>query len=308
MKKIKFSILIVLLTFLKLQAQITANLVLNPRPPSYLSQWDARAGQLVITVAGAAQSTLEVVLETKIINEAGQIIAVSNLNMAKPILINARSQIIRMDQVLQLENLKFSSSADRNQDPSASLARSGKLPPGVYTLSLRIFQAKTGRLLVEKLERRFNQVNYILPFLLFPQNQTWVDANSAQSVILFRWSGLVPVAQERVTYRLSVFEIQDQQTPMQALRSNMPILNTDINNITQYIWRPQLDMKVDSAKTFIWTIQSLDFNGQIISTIDITTQGRSEPRVFGICSSKNLNKGKCGEGYDWTSFKNLNKD
>ena len=278
-------------------AQISANLVVNTRPPSYLSDWNnGRAGQLIITNTTSDVTPIEIKLVTQIKDAAGEVIAKSNTNMAKTILINTKQQIISMDRVLQLENLQFLTTK-ANKDNSLYLGQSGKLEPGQYSLTLEIINAKTGRIIVEQIQRTFLQVNYILPFLLSPSNESLLDANIAQSTIVFRWSNLVPLAQEAMTFRLTVFEIQSQQTPLQALRSNQPILDINVNRTTQYIWRPQMDLKNSPIKKYIWTVQSIDGKGQPISTMDDTMQGRSEPSVFGICNDK----GKCNEEITWTS-------
>ena len=100
---------------------------------------------------------------------------------------------------------------------------------------------------------------------------------------------------------------------MQALRSNMPILERDIIGQTQFIWQPQgilglpkEENTVDSAtlkkgvngvvqegKKIIWTIQSLDANGVPIA-VDANTEGRSEPMQFTVA---NKPKGKNKKNY-----------
>ncbi len=278
-------------------AQISANLIVSTRPPSYLSDWNnGRAGQLIITNTTADITPIEIKLVTQLKDASGEVIAKSNTNMAKTILINTKQQIISMDRVLQLENLQFLTTK-ANKDNSLYLGQSGKLAPGQYTLTLEIIDAKSGRKIVEQIQRTFLQVNYVLPYLLSPTNEALLDANVAQSAIVFRWSNLVPLAQEAMAFRLTVFEIQSQQTPLQALRSNQPILDINVNRTTQYIWRPQMNLKNSPVKKYIWTVQSIDGKGQPISTMDDTMQGRSEPSVFGICNDK----GKCSEEISWTS-------
>ncbi len=298
-KMIKYLLLLMICGFNAIQsyAQISANLALNPRPPSYLSDWNnGRAGQLIIINTTSDITPIEIKLVTQLKDAAGEVIARSNTNMAKTILINTKQQIISMDRVLQLENLQFLTTK-ANKDNSLYLGQSGKLTPGQYSLTLEIINAKTGKIIVEQIQRAFSQVNYVLPFLLSPANEALLDANIAQSTIVFRWSNLVPMAQESMSFKLTVFEIQNDQTPMQALRSNQPILNININRATQYIWRPQMDVKNSPIKKYIWTVQSIDGRGQPISTMDDTMQGRSEPSVFGICHDK----GKCSEEITWTS-------
>ncbi|WP_255069722.1 hypothetical protein [Lacihabitans sp. LS3-19] len=297
MKYSKYIILFTLLTvsFLNSFGQIQANLILNSNPPSYLSDWgNGRAGQLIINNTGnATQVELTgIKIRTSIFNENMDLVCKSILNSAQTITLNRGQNIIRMDRVLQLENQQFSALANY-------LARSGKLSPGLYTLTVEIFDATTGKLLTNIIERIFNQVNYVLPFLLSPVDKSWLDPNTAQSAIQFRWSSLVPLSQEKTTYRLQVFEILNNQTPMQALRSNQPILDTYVDRTTQYIWRPNMNIKNAMYNTFIWTVQTLDYKGEPVSIQDQNSQGRSEPRVFGICQDQGMDKTKCGEGYNW---------
>ncbi|HEY5326093.1 MAG TPA: hypothetical protein VIJ27_03770, partial [Mucilaginibacter sp.] len=80
------------------------------------------------------------------------------------------------------------------------------------------------------------------------------------------------------------FEILPGQDAMQAFRSNRPLLDDEaVKGATQYIWRPNLPM-IDSTanRQFIWTVQTLDMNGQPIPTADNNVQGRSEPAIFTI--------------------------
>ena len=274
-------------------AQFTINLILNNRPPSYLSDWKSGvAGQLIITYSGPL-SSVKVKLATQLLEANGTQIAMSNIATAQIINIIPGANIIRLDRVLQLENMRFTGGAN-------SLAASGKLSAGSYQLCVQLLTVD-GFILAGPQCRVFNQVNYQLPFLLFPNDKTWLDVNIAQTAIIFRWSGLVPVSQEAPTYRLQVYEVFNAQTPMQALRSNQPILLTNLKRTTQYIWRPQLYLKDSTTHIFIWTVQTLDSKGIPITSSDENNQGRSEPRVFGVCNKKRMagSAADCGDGYQW---------
>jgi hypothetical protein len=75
-----------------------------------------------------------------------------------------------------------------------------------------------------------------------PANETILDIEKAKNVITFRWTPVAPRPAEILTYRVTVFEILPNQTPMQALRSNQPLLAKDIIGTTQFIWQPQLGL------------------------------------------------------------------
>jgi len=272
-------------------AQFTVNLLLNSRPPAYLSDWNSPlAGQLLVTYNGASQ-TARVKLAAQLQDASGTTIAVSNNTTAQLISINTGANIIRIDRVLQLENMQFKGGAN-------SLSTSGKLAAGNYRLCVQLVTID-GVPITEPQCKPFTQLNYQLPFLLSPNDKTWLDANMAQTAIIFRWSSLVPASQEPATYRLQVYEVLPAQTPMQALRSNQPILLTELRRITQYIWRPQLSFKDSANHVFIWTVQTLDSKGTPITTSDENNKGRSEPRVFGVCNKKIAGVADCGAEYSW---------
>ena len=130
-----------------------------------------------------------------------------------------------------------------------------------------------------------------LPILMKPYNEEVMDAKKAQTAIIFRWSPVVPTQQSPVTYRIQVFEVLPTQSPVQALRSNQPLLDKEIVAATQYIWQPQLtfmpyDNETKKLPTFIWTIQSLDANHNPVTQTDGNGEGRSEPIIFFINPDK----------------------
>jgi hypothetical protein len=297
MKLSKYKILFIaaMLTANVIAAQVTGNLILNSRPPSYLSDWtNALTGQLVLNYTDSIP--LNVKLNTRLLEENGNAIATSNNPTAGIIVLRRGPNIINISTVLQLQNMRFTSAAN-------ALAASGKLLPGNYQLCVQLLTVDNQTLPFQQC-KLFTQVNYQLPYLLTPTDKIWLDANTAQTAIIFRWSSLVPATQDAPIYRLQVYEVQEAQTPMQALRANQPILITDLKRATQYIWRPQLSFKDSGNHVFIWTVQTLDSKGVPFVTQDANTQGRSEPRVFGITSNKEMvNKLDTWDGHISNDFK-----
>ena len=273
-------------------AQYNINLLLG-KAPQYLSDWGKpTSGQLIINYTGVAGNPQPVKIFTQLQDGSGSIIASSNIANAQLINTIRGAVFVTMDRVLQLENMQFSGS--RN-----ALATSGKLPPGSYQICVQLMDAN-GVELTNTQCRSFLQIQYQLPFLLTPNDKQWLDANTAQTAITFRWSNVTPASQELFTYRLQVYEVLTAQTPMQALRSNQPILLIEQQRSTQYIWRPYLFFKDSVAHVFIWTVQTLDREGLPVGNADANTQGNSEPRVFGICNKKpGSNTAVCGDGYNW---------
>ena len=103
----------------------------------------------------------------------------------------------------------------------------------------------------------------------------------------------MPTQTSPVSYRIQVFEVLPTQSPVQALRSNQPVLDKEVVAATQYIWQPQLsftpyDGETKKLPAFIWTIQSLDKPGGLpITQTDGNGEGRSDPIIFFVNPDKN---------------------
>ena len=293
----KYTLLIFTLISIYAGAQLNLNINITYPAPGYLSDWAYGKSGMATLVLNQENQLLKIKFQTQLQTLDGSIIASSNNATAATYSIRTGANVFTLDKLLQLENLQFTDAGIIR-----SIQTSGKLPPGNYQLCIQVLGSIPGttreiEMLKVPVCRPFTQASYQLPNLLTPVDKAWLDAATAKSVITFRWSSLVPRMQDHVTYRLQVYEVKDNQLPMQALRSNMPVLSVDVVN-TQYIWRPQLDFSRLEGYVFIWTIQSLDGKGNPVSTSDALNLGWSEPQVFGVCNkAKGVNPEEdCGTG------------
>jgi hypothetical protein len=245
---------------------------------------------VVLNSAGQQEATL-VKFRTKLQNSNGTVVAASNDATARVYTIRSGATTFTLEKALQLENLQFIDGGIINR-----IQTSGRLPADNYTLCVELLNSQ-GDISLTKVPvcRPFVQINYQLPYLLMPSDKVWLDANIAQSLITFRWSSLAPMSREGVVYHLQVWEVLSGQEPMQALRGNQPILDTEVRGTTQYFWRPQLSLKDSGGHIFIWTVQTLDLKGTPVPSLDENNMGRSEPRVFGVCDQLKHDKADPGE-------------
>lgn len=260
------------------KAQITINLALSSRPQPWLSDWaNPINGQLIISYMPQAIGDPNVKLRTTLLDESGAIIGSSNTSSARVYRLKDGVNLFSIADAIQLQNLKL---AGRTQ---TLLQRTGRLSAGLYQLTVEVLNT-AGDVVRAKQTKSFYITGYQLPLLTSPANEADLDAHIAQSTIVFRWTSLVPSGAEAPMYRVQVFEILPNQTPMQAFRGNRPLLNEQaIRGTTQYIWRPNLAMLDSTAnKKFIWTVQTLDREGKPVQGLDATAQGRSMPAVFTI--------------------------
>ena len=280
MKKYKLLISLAFILIIQVtQAQITLNLALNSHPQPWLSQWvNPVNGQMIITyLQGPIQGDALVKLRTSLTDESGNNIGLSNSNAARIYSLKVGVNLFSMADALQLQNLVLIGKVKN------TLQRTGRLAAGQYQLTVEVMNVK-GDVVLAHQTHPFFITTYQLPKLMVPADGAKLDAKIAQSLITFRWTALIPNAAEPPSYRVQVFEILPGQTPMQAFRGNRPLLDEPaLRGMTQYIWRTNLSM-LDSTSNqkFIWTVQTLDMEGQPFPSNDNNIQGRSEPSTFSI--------------------------
>ena len=266
-------------------AQITLNLALNSRPQPWLSDWvNPVNGQLIISYMPQVIGDPNIKLRTTLLDGNGAIIGSSITSSARIYRLKDGVNQFSIADALQLQNLKLLGKAQ------TMVQRTGRLSAGMYQLTVEALNT-AGDVVRARQTKSFNIVAYQLPLLMSPANEAVLDAHISQRTILFRWTSLVPGMGELPTYRVQVFEILPNQTPMQAFRGNQPILDESaMRGTTQYIWRPNLAMLDSTAnKKFIWTVQTVERNGSPVETQDAIAQGRSMPAVFTI-SNRDLIK------------------
>lgn len=286
MKKIVYCI-ITAFTCITGFAQVNSNLILMAQPPAQLSEWGNRREVLTLIVSSPGIIIDQFKIKAEIKTVDGTVIANTDLAKAPSFSSNpSGTTLLFANDVVPLEFMMFTGKY------KTALQRTGKLPADNYTLCVQPVRPVDYTALGEMQCRSFYLANTQLPILMKPYNEEILDQKIAQTAITFRWTPVVPRQSSPVTYRLQVFEVLPSQNPVQALRSNQPLLDKEIFAATQYIWQPQLSFMADSNETkkmptFIWTIQSLDKDKKPITQTDGNGEARSEPLIFYVNPWKN---------------------
>ncbi len=275
-------------------AQIKFNLIVNAQPPAQLSEWGNRREVLTLIVTGqGAAGGGQFKIKTEIKTTDGTVIGKADLARTPVFTLNSTGAplILVANDVMPLEFMVFTGKY------KTSLERTGKLPADNYIICIRPVSITDYIPLGEEICKNFYLASTQLPILMKPYNEEVIDAKKAQTAIIFRWSPVVPTQPSPVTYRIQVFEVLPTQSPVQALRSNQPLLDKEIVAATQFIWQPQLsflpyDEETKKLPTFIWTIQSLDASHNPVTQTDGNGEGRSEPLIFFVNPDKNKNPKK----------------
>ncbi len=295
MKKIIFN-LIIIFVLVQANAQLTTVLNVQANPSAVVSSWGSSPQTITFVVNNVTQAARTFKIKATIKTTSGDVVATTDLSKV-PVYnsLGGTSNVYNALTAMPYEYLQFSGKYN------SILQRSGKLPTETYQLCMQLVNPLDYAVITQEQCKIFNIAALQLPFLISPNTNTVLDKNIAQSVITFRWTPVVPrPLQSDITYRLQVFEVLEGQKPMQAFRANMPVLDVDVKQATQYIWRPQMSFdesivkdstrgdsaKTEIVKTFIWTIQTVTKSptGGILplSNESINGDGRSEPVVFNV--------------------------
>lgn len=284
MKRVFCTTLSLFLTLL-LHAQLVQTVLLNANPPASLADWYNKREIFTYVVNNGGGAPPRAVIKAEIKNAGGEQVAVTNLSTAPVYSFTSPSTILDAQQVLGLEYVVFRGSY------AASLKRTGMLPSESYQLCLQLVTPVDFRPISEIVCRNFILASYQPPYPIMPAEDAVLDATKAQQAIIFRWSPVSPKPSQPVTYELIVAEVLPHQTPMQAFRSNQPLLVKEITGTTQYIWTPQIDLKTgccndasaDSlmqkptensttreiiTKRFVWGVRARDAQGRLIGIGD----------------------------------------
>jgi hypothetical protein len=275
MKKI-FIILFFLFAVLAAHAQVfTTSLTLN-QPPAAVSEWISNNNVINYLVTNP-DIPKNVVIKAELKTISGDIVATKDLMKAQVYSLKQGVTIFYGRDVMPLETMVFSPAY------AGTLEKTGKLPSGMYQLEVRLVLPQSFQPLTTLQVKTFNLAALQLPILLLPVDRAELDAKAAETAITFRWTPLSPRLQYIPRYRVQVFQVLSYQEPLQALRGNPALLDMIVQGQTQYIWRPQLPFMIDSTlRKFIWTIQTLDAQGQPVIMTDGNGESRSEPRIFFI--------------------------
>ena len=116
--------------------------------------------------------------------------------------------------------------------------------------------------------------NLQAPVLYMPQDKAVFTKDQVQAII-FRWRPVFPPTDD-VTYHIRVFEVLPEQSPMQALRTNYPLVEEEVEQ-SFWIWTPDILLS-DEEHQFVWQVQAFDASGFTLGEPD----GLSSPFTFTV--------------------------
>lgn len=169
------------------------------------------------------------------------------------------------------------------------LSNCHELKAGSYSLCVQFFnidKVAVSREVCKDFKVEDVAVDYTPPTLITPDNGKKFPVADLMKPIQFRWTPLVPKPREPVTYRLRVWQLMQGQNGIAAMRSNTPIADKEVKEITQatitgIITGP---CRPPYLCDFIWNVQALNREGKPMGR----NNGTSEAWTFGAEEAKDI--------------------
>jgi len=248
----------------------TIQLQMDSSPSPYLSDWEFIRETALLIVSNDTSDEIEAKISSQLYRGTSDLIAETTLSdMPIQYFPPGVSTYYPEDMV------PFDAIDVHDSSIEESVIRTGMIPADTYTLCINLVDPSTNQpLLDEPACQTFLITSYQPPVLLQP-----VDGEEVFSEITlhpdFVWVPVIPAPDGVVNYRLTVFEILEDQYPAEAFRSNTAIIDEYIVGMTQFIW-PAYYPDPEVGMSYVWGIQALDSQDRPIGE----PEGRSELFTF----------------------------
>ena len=237
------------------QLKVTVNM--NSRPDPYISNWAQKKDVVIVTVVNGTGSDVSAKFNC-IINKDGAYLA--NTKPDKMAILSIPPGVSQYfgEDLVPLEAMDVKNGTDQ------TVTKTGMLPAGNYEFCVSLINASTNAIISQPVCKNFAMKSYQAPILLLPIDKNNIAFGTRP---MFRWTPVVPRPSFAISYRLQVFEVLEGQTPINAFRTNRPIMDLpDISN-TQLLWPADFELP-RIGQQYIWTVRATDEQGSPIGEPD----------------------------------------
>ncbi|MBN1200169.1 MAG: hypothetical protein JXA23_12510, partial [Bacteroidales bacterium] len=227
------------------------------------------------------QFTINDLFNVQVINNSGKDLQIflkgTVAEATKGMLFDGRSAVFTLPAGFNglpafslLEPVKINYTDKRTE---SYVLRTGTVPPGEYTICIKVIDAQTQ----EELGEDCIQTELIAPMapeLIFPENESKVD----EMYPLFTWSPPTPVSiKVIIAFVLKIVELLPHQTVAQALASNPAWFRQDRISGTSFQY-PANARPFEQGKSYAWQVTAYTQDGEQIAA-------PSEPYSFSVKKS-----------------------
>ncbi|HEV7782282.1 MAG TPA: hypothetical protein VGO58_13505 [Chitinophagaceae bacterium] len=164
-----------------------------------------------------------------------------------------------------------------------------ELKAGTYSICVQFYnidKVAISREVCKDFRVEETSIEYAPPTLIIPDDKKKFTVNELMQPLQFRWTPLVPKPRDPVTYKLRVWQLMQGQNGAAAMRSNTPVVEREVKEITQATVTGLLTgpCKPPYLCDFIWNVQALNREGKPMGK----NNGMSEPWSFGAASTNEI--------------------
>jgi hypothetical protein len=275
MKKLKLLLLLSAFignaAFSQIQQIKISNFTVKNQLPGKIDNWTTTPGALLLVAQKAPNARLEGVRLVVQIKSGGSVICGSNVSTGIP--------------VDNFTTRTFSAS-----ELTGGLTNCHDLKDGSYSICAQFFNidrvAISNEVCKDFTVETPKDIDYSPPTLITPDDGKEYTEAELQRPVIFRWTPLVPKPKEPVTYRLRVWQLMQGQNGTAAMRSNQPLIDKEVKEITQATVTGILTgpCKPPYLCDFIWSVQATNRDGKPMGR----NNGYSEPWTFKVKQSDDI--------------------
>ncbi|MEP7237452.1 MAG: hypothetical protein ABI685_06300 [Ferruginibacter sp.] len=186
------------------------------------------------------------------------------------------------------------------------LGQDATLPPGEYELCVQLFtQGAAGMIAIsdEKCKpftiQNSKDEKYNPPVNVAPVDKKVFTEKEIKEPMTFRWTPILPRPQVAVVYKLKVWQLMQGQNPSQAIQSSQPVIEEEVKDQTQFMYRKGWDGKGN----WVWRVEATDGQGKVLGVSEATgfSAGSTNSVMMAQCNfTPRLDSiyctGPCGNG------------
>ncbi len=224
------------------QDEWTLNLVISPTPSPYISDWQTRPDMATLSVINPTGEHLTGYLEVRLTGGKNGEIGRSESN---PISFPPGVTLINSGDLINWSELEYIGEAGH------VIEKTGRFPEDNYTICVYLIRSENPVVIAETCE------NFVISYfglinLISPINESEVNIQFP----LFQW--ILSGAEKflgRIHYQLVICQIEEGQTPQEALESNIPLVNERLLT-NQYLYKPS-DPPLEDNESYAWRVRPI---------------------------------------------------
>lgn len=220
-------------------AQWSSQLIINPRPSPFVSDWQTAPGQGELILTHVTGPATQIRFRFNLERDGSQVAAGTSSPTSFP--GSPATQSFRTHTAVDWGNLKYSGNL------TTQIRATGRLPEGRYRACIATLDVQ-GNVLTEACAS-FVIDELRSPRLISPRNGDTVPTN----LPLLTWNGGgMPRIDSREQFRLVIVEVPKGRSPEQSIVSGRPLYDELVS--TQSLIYPPTALPLESGKSYAWRI------------------------------------------------------